>query len=264
MKTALLLTAFGTSTRAAATYDALDQKLRPLLTEFDFHWAYSSKTINRNRAHGGIGRTSALRSPEQILEQLSLGQYRGAVIQSLHLFPGSEFHNLVKTARRAQLPCVAGLPLFSDPDDFHQLTQLLKPIITARPNNTILILGHGTTHPSWTSYYCLEKFFQQAFGKRIRVGVVENYPDSANLVEEIAATRTGAVTIIPLFLVAGMHFTRDIAGAGDNSWVSRLSGYGMEVETVDQGIGLLAGIEKIIVRHINQAAKQLHGRLQNC
>ncbi len=184
--------------------------------------------------------------PEQVLEQLTDQGTGRAIIQSLHLFAGNEFHNLLQVANKSRIACAIGRPLLSSPHDYDQLVEILRPVISERPDKAILVLGHGTDHPVWTAYYCLEKILRKKYGERIFVGVVEKYPDTSNLVDEIASHGFSEVCIIPLFLVAGMHYRRDIMGDSASSWQSRLQSKNIEVEAINYGLGSIT-ISKVLL-----------------
>lgn len=89
------------------------------------------------------------------------------------------------------------------------------------------------------------------------MGVVEKYPDTSHLVDEIADHGFSKVCIIPLFLVAGMHYKRDIISDSTTSWKSRLESKKIEVESIDYGLGQYSGLKNIIIRHINEAGNTL-------
>jgi sirohydrochlorin cobaltochelatase len=249
MKLPIIFIAFGTTTKAIATYQQLHAKLATLLPDRNFFWAYSSKRITADlkKEDGNI------QSPEEILTMLAERGHKEVIMQSLHLFPGTEFHSLVTIARQSSLTCRIGLPLLTGPEDYNQICTLLAPQIERRPDRTILILGHGTTHPSWTGYYSLQTFMRTRFGERVHVGVVEQYPDSTNLINEIAESGCRKVTIFPFFLIAGMHYRRDIVAEDKSSWRSKLVERGIDVEVLENGIGLLPGVENILLRHITEA-----------
>lgn len=54
-----------------------------------------------------------------------------------------------------------------------------------------------------------------------------------------------------------MHYRRDIISEEPASWKSQLEAKNMTVETLDYGLGLMSGFEKIIIRHITDARKLL-------
>ncbi|MGB3211212.1 MAG: sirohydrochlorin cobaltochelatase [Desulforhopalus sp.] len=254
MKIPIIMSAFGTTSKAIATYTRLDKSIRNHFPRTEIIWAYSSKMINRELREK---KDSTLLRPEEVLTQLATRGITKAVLQSLHLFPGTEFHGLLKIAGKSSLECAVGSPLLTSPQDYDQVGEIIRPIISERPDKAIVVIGHGTAHPSWTAYYSLEKILRKKFGDRIYVGVVEKYPDTAHIVDEIAERGFTEACIIPFFLVAGMHYRRDIISDGSSSWLSRLQNRNIAVESIDCGMGLHPGIEDIIIRHITDAGQTL-------
>jgi sirohydrochlorin cobaltochelatase len=254
MKLPIIMSAFGTTSKAIATYTRLDASIRGHFPQSEVIWAYSSRVITRE-LHDRKESTAV--HPEKVLHQLAARGISRAILQSLHLFPGTEFHSLLKTAEKSPLDCAVGKPLLTTPEDYDQVGEILRSVISKRPNKAILVLGHGTAHPTWTAYYCLEKILRKKFGDSIYVGVVEKYPDTGHLVDEIADRGYSEVCIIPLFLVAGMHYRRDIISDSASSWQSRLQSRKLVVESIDYGLGLYPGFEKIVIRHITEAAESI-------
>ena len=248
----IIMSAFGTTSKAIATYTQLDNSIRDHFPQTEIIWAYSSKKITKELHER---KESTVLPPQEVLKQLAARGIEKAIVQSLHLFPGTEFHSLLQIAGKSQLACAIGMPLLTTPKDYDQVGEILRPVISKRQNKAILVLGHGTAHPVWTAYYSLEKILRKKFGDRIYVGVVEKYPDTAHIVDEIADRGFSEVCIIPLFLVAGMHYRRDIISDKASSWQSRLQSKKIEVESIDYGLGLYKGFEKIIIRHIYEARK---------
>lgn len=254
----IIIAAFGTTSTASATYLRLGEALQNHFPQAQIIWTYSSIKIGRT-LHEQQESTvlSTILHPEAVLQQLAAQGRDKAILQSLHLFAGTEFHRLAQISKKAQLNCALGLPLFTTPQDYDAIGEILRPLITARPNKAILVLGHGTAHPGWIAYYALERLLRLKFGTRIFVGVVEKYPDSSHVIEEIARSGFDQVCIIPFFLVAGVHYRRDIVSDHPSSWRSRLHKRGITVETIDQGLGMLEGLDKIIIRHIIETAQSL-------
>lgn len=248
----LVLTAFGTTADALATSTALEAAVRRSYPDDELIWAYSSRVVPRLLQDRGQPPRPHL---AEVLEQLAGRGITRAVVQSLHLFPGSEFHRLLAVTGKSGLNCGIGAPLFTTPEDYHQLGRILEEAVAVRADQAILILGHGTNHPTWTAYYALEKILRRRFGPRLFVGVVEKFPDSSHLPEEIAAAGFTAAVIVPLFLVSGMHVRRDIFGdgGGKDSWLVRLREKNITATCFHQGLGLLPGIADLVIRHIAAA-----------
>ena len=252
MKMPIIMSAFGTTSKAVATYNQLDNSIRGHFPETEIIWSYSSRMITKELHER---KESTVLPPEEVLNQLAARGIERAVVQSLHLFPGSEFHSLLQIAGKSPLKCAIGMPLLTTPEDYEQVGEILRPIISKRPDKAILVLGHGTDHPVWTAYYSMEKILRKKFGDRIFVGVLEKYPDTTHIIDEIADRGFSKVCIIPLFLVAGMHYRRDIISDNASSWQSRLQSKKIEVESIDYGLGLYKDFDKIIIRHISEARK---------
>ncbi len=253
MHTPIILAAFGTTSQALATYHKIGEQIEERFPGHQISWAFSSKVINRRLGKDGRGRYNSPLEAVQIIKEQG---YDRAVMQSLHLLPGHEFHQLVTECRQAAIPCHLGSPLLTSPQDYRAMTDCLTPLILARPDRAILLIGHGTNHPIWVAYHALENFFRRSFGSRIFVGVVEKSPDSAKIPAEIAAAGFSQVCMIPLLLVAGMHYARDVMGEGENSWLNRLQRQGLRVESIAEGLGLQSGFAGIIIAHIEQALRQ--------
>lgn len=254
MNIPIIMTSFGTTSKAIATYTHLEKSLRDHFPDDEIIWSYSSRIVTRRLQERD--RHPALH-PEELLQQLVARGVDRAIVQSLHLFPGSEFHSLLHLTQNSPLECFAGMPILTSPRDYDEVGELLRPVITARPEQAILVVGHGTAHPSWTAYYTLEKLLQQKFNRPIFVGVIEKYPKSDHLVDEIANSGATSVCIIPLFLVTGLHFRRDIMGDGEQSWKSRFTRRSIAVEAIDYGLGLFPGFDQLVIRHIMEARQRL-------
>jgi sirohydrochlorin cobaltochelatase len=251
MKNPVVMIAFGTTSKATTTYEFLHEKISQHFHDREVFWAFSSKIITRQL---NLQKGKKIQPPEKILQHIARSGYHGATVQSLHLFPGTEFNALRKKVAGAELACHLGNPLLTSPADYSEICRILTPLAALSPDTATVIIGHGTKHPAWTGYFCLEKYLRRSLDADIYVGTVEGYPDSDNLVNEIAAAGYKKVRLIPFFLVTGMHFKRDISGGSEKSWQSRFMEKGLETEAVEQGLGMLEGFDKLIIRHIENAA----------
>jgi len=256
MNLPILLTAFGTTINSNATYSHLDCAIRHHYPDNEIIWSFTSRRTGNIRQHSG---EPAAVTPEKALQQLLSRGINTVVTQSLHLLPGREFHETQGLVNQSGITSVPAMPLLTTPTDYHEFGEILRPTILAKPDEAILLLGHGTAHPIWIAYCCLEALLRRTFGSRIFVGVLEKFPDSRVLPAAIKAAGFSKVCIIPFLLVAGMHYHRDIIGDSPNSWKSRLCACDLAVETVDHGLGLFPGVDKLIIRHIDEALIKFHG-----
>jgi sirohydrochlorin cobaltochelatase len=251
MNIPIMITAFAPTEKAHATYSHLDNRIRNHFSGTEIIWAYTSKLVPRQSPNHSLAHVG----PERALRQLAARGVDKVVVQPLQLLPGTEFHELRRNLVRTDLACATGMPLLTAPADFDEFGELWRPIITARPDKAIVILGHGTTHPAWTAYYCLENILRRKFGARIFVGVVEKFPESDGLPDQIKSAGFTKVCIVPLFVVTGIHYHRDVLGDGPNSWLTRLTARGLAVESMTDGLGLLPGFENIVIRHLTLALR---------
>ena len=246
----IVIAAFGTNSKARETYDHLDARFRKHFPGHEILWAFSSRIICKKGGEQHV----PIFSPQQVLETLFSHRHPWAVVQSLHLIGGHEFNRLVTETEKSPIRTSIGLPLLSSPADFIALCAALTPLINAHPHQAIILVGHGTDHPAWCAYPALRYFLRRQFGARVFVGVIEEgNPSSTEVIADIMAAGYKEVCIIPLLLVAGMHFHRDLAGDHKNSWLSLLAQADIRVEMSQQGIGLLPAIGDMFCQHIEDA-----------
>lgn len=251
MKTPVILAAFGhASARTAATYRFIEEKIQLSLADTPLFLTFSERTVQRKPLEP-FPKSSF--SPLERLSALAAQGISQAVIQPLQLLPGKEFHMLQHECRQSPIPFNIGRPLLTAPQDYHDLAESLATAIEGRPDQAILLIGHGTSHPIWIAYHVIERYLRQRFGNRLFVGVIEKNPDSSMLPGEIIAAGWNRICLIPLLLTTGIHFERDINGHGPLSWRSRLESLGASVESVDQGLGHLPGVITLLAAHIREA-----------
>lgn len=89
MKTAIVLAAFGSRhKRATASLDHITERVRQTYPELPVMLAYTSKTIRGHMEKAG----EAVDSVPMALKKLLAEGITHVAIQSLHLIPGTEFH----------------------------------------------------------------------------------------------------------------------------------------------------------------------------
>lgn len=250
MQIPIVMAAFGTTTRAEATYKRIDAKIREAFPEHDIHWSYSSRMITERRRKS---RNGEIFSPHEVLRQLHDQGYPWAVVQSVHLTCGHEFYRLVDQVRTEPIRSSMGLPLLTSPDDHRRTAQCLEPMIRTHPDKAVLLLGHGTDHPTWTAYPAFQQALREIFGNRVYVGVVEHFPPSDDLIAQITRAGFKEALLIPFMLVAGVHYHNDLMSDEPDSWRSRLTAAGIIPEAVPDGLGQLPCIGEIFCDHIRAA-----------
>ena len=173
----LILAGTGTTTSARNTYDRLDAAIRPIFDDCRIHWILSSPTSRRRFSPD---KARSQESLEDLLLELNQKRQNRIVIQSLHVTPGHEFHRLVRQSAGSLVPTAIGRPLLSAPDDYQRAARALLPLIDSCPDHAVVIVGHGTDHPSWTSYPALEAVLRGYAGNRVFAATLEKFPDSSD------------------------------------------------------------------------------------
>jgi sirohydrochlorin cobaltochelatase len=246
----IVMAVFGTTSRSEATYKIIDARVKDSFPEHEIYWAYSSRMVKSRMQEKQV---NTIRHPYEILRELHTEGHTWAVVQSVHLLGGHEFFRLLHEIQGEKIRTSIGMPLLTSPDDHIRVGRCLEPIIQTHPRKAVLLVGHGTDHPSWTAYPAFQHACRQIFGARVFVGAVEQFPPSENLIAEIVAAGFKEVLLIPFLLVAGMHYRHDLMSTENGSWSSRLKKAGIAVHAFPDGIGSLTCISDIFCDHIREA-----------
>jgi sirohydrochlorin cobaltochelatase len=253
----IILAAFGTTTGARAAYTTLEKQLAPRFPGCSMHWYYSSPTVRSSIAAEGAEPAASISALiEAIVHQAAGGAAPRIVVQSLHVLPGHEFHRLVRQTSGLNHRVQVGMPLLFSPADYTGVSHCLKPLIAAAQESgqAVLVLGHGTDHPSWTSYCALEAELSRYYGAGVFMATLEKAPGAVDaVIKKIIAGRFTTVRIIPFLMVAGMHFKRDIIGEKPESMKNLFEKHDIALHLHEQGLTTLPGIADIFAGHIRDA-----------
>lgn len=255
MKTPIVLTAFGTTANALKTYDFMEKNIKGAFPDHEILWSFSSRMVrDRLRHKNGF----KARHPHEVLQALCEKGYSWAVAQSLHLLGGHEFYRMIAEVQSRPIRTSIGLPLLSSYADYLQLSRVLISDNGISKEEALVLVGHGTDHPCWSTYLALENVLQEAYGSGVYVGVVEGHPGKAQVLKSLVDAGVRKVRLIPLMLVAGVHFYEDLRD-GKDSWRGALEQAGLEVTVDPRGIGCRKGVVRIFIDHIRQALDVIPG-----
>ncbi len=246
----IVIATFGTTSRAMQTYAHMDAVFKKRFAGHEIHWAYTSRMV-KDRLKPVKNITP--RHPHQVLEALARQGHPWAMVQSLHLTNAHEFYRLVAEVDHCGIRTSMGLPLLSAIEDYEAVVRALAPLVEKHADEAVVLVGHGTDHPSWSSYPALKSMLQQKFGAKVHVGTVENgYPDRDAVVRAVVNSGYARVRLASFMLVAGVHFEEDLAGDQD-SWKTVFEAAGIQVELEKGGLGLNQQIIEIFCRHMEAA-----------
>ena len=89
-------------------------------------------------------------------------------------------------------------------------------------------------------------------GSGVYVGAVEGWPETGDIVQAVVQAGFARVRLVPLMLVAGIHFQEDLAGE-EGSWKDLFQEQGVEVSIEERSLGHMPGIIDLFWRHIRDA-----------
>jgi len=252
-KVGILLVAFGsTEPGAQVSFENIDQKTRAVYPGMPIRWAYTSHIIRQKLAKQG----KHLDSPEVALAKMQDEGFTHVAVQSLHTIGGAEYHDLRRTVGAFKVMggfqrILLGYPLMATQEDMQRVVDaILKTIpLSRKENEAVVLMGHGTHHPS-NAFYAALMFQLQLKDPNIFVGTVEGYPGVDLIVELLHKKKIKKVYLMPFMSVAGDHAKNDMAGDGDDSWKSILTKAGFQCVPILKGTAEYDDFVAIWVDHL--------------
>jgi len=255
-KVGILLVAFGSSYPGAqVSFENIDKKVKAAYPGIPVRWAYTSHIIRKKLAKQG----KHLDSPEVALAKMQDEGFTHVAVQSLHTIGGAEYHDLRRTVGAFKVMggfqrVILGYPMLATQEDMQRAVDaILKAIPPNRKTNeAVVLMGHGTHHPS-NAFYAALMFQLQLKDPNIFVGTVEGYPEVDLIMELLHKKKIKKAYLMPLMSVAGDHAKNDMAGDGDDSWKSILTKAGIQCVPILKGTAEYDDFVAIWVDHIRGA-----------
>ena len=226
-KPAIIIAAFGTSTRAKGALNIFKEKLSREFPDYEIFWAYTSEIIRKKMGLPGL---------QETLAQVEAMGFRRAVVQPLHVFPGTEYQQLAETCEY-----FPGLRVFLSEPLLHRWDFIKKSLAVVQsefvsPDDGLNLLAlHGTplaADPVNVVYLGIESMVKDLY-PNVVVASVEGVPDSdavlARIKRQELARQYKRVKIIPMMYLAGLHAEEDLMG-DENSWRAALEDMGFTVQ----------------------------------
>ena len=261
--TGILLVTFGTSIpEAQKAFAVIEKRVKDAFPETDVYWAYTSHIIREKLAKEG----RELDSVGTALAEMMEDGYSRVAVQSLHVLPGAEFHDLqINSHKFAQMrggfeKVSVGYPLLSSSADLARVAKIALKMVPKdrKPEDAAVFMGHGTHHPADVTYdamaHHLQKMDPNAF-----MGTVEGHPTLDDVRAELKERGIQKAYLIPFMSVAGDHARNDMAGPEADSWKSALEADGLETVSVLKGMAEVPEIADVWVDHLRDAMKRLEG-----
>jgi sirohydrochlorin cobaltochelatase len=252
-KVGILLVAFGSSEPSAqVSFKNLDKKTRAAFPGIPVRWAYTSHIIRKKLAKQG----THLDSPEVALARLMDEGFTHVAVQSLHTIGGAEYHDLRRTVGAYRVMggfhrIVLGYPLLATQEDMQRAVDAILKNIPQdrRDGDAVVLMGHGTHHPS-NAFYAALMFQLQLRDPNIFVGTVEGFPDIDDIKKMLLKKNIKKGYLMPFMSVAGDHAKNDMAGDEEDSWKSVLTKAGIACVPILKGTAEYDSFIDIWVSHI--------------
>ena len=252
-KVGILLVAFGSSEASAqVSFENIDRMVKKAYPDIPVRWGYTSHIIRKKLAKQG----KHLDSPEVALAKMMDEKFTHVAVQSLHTIGGAEYHDLRRTVGAFKMmggfqQVILGYPLMSTQEDMQKVLNAILEAIPAErtKDEAVVLMGHGTHHPS-NAFYAALMFQVQLKDPNILVGTVEGYP-GIDLVQALLIKKgIKKAYLMPFMSVAGDHAKNDMAGEEEDSWKSILTKAGIECVPILKGTAEFDSYVRIWVEHL--------------
>lgn len=270
---AILLVVFGTSyPEAQAAYENIERVYREEFPQAEVRIAFTSDYIRRKL----LDRDNVtIDNPLTALAHLNDEGYTDVVVQSLHVIPGEEFHdlaNILESVRGIEgkfgfRNLVLGEPLLMNLEDYRNVSRALASQFEQNTTGTertphssprdagqmaVIFMGHGTEHSANSAYSQIANILAEDH-ENVFLGTVEGYPGYDEVLTSLNESGVKKARLIPLMVVAGDHALNDLTGNESESWKSMLEKEGFEIDYNLLGMGENDGIVEIFVGHTKEA-----------
>lgn len=270
---AILLVVFGTSyPEAQAAYKNIEELYQEQFPDAEIRIAFTSDYIRRKLLERD---NISIDNPLTGLAHLNDEGYVNVVVQSLHVIPGEEFHdlaNIVDSVRGIDgkfgfKNLVLGTPLLMSMEDYRNASKALAVQFDQKTTGTnrtplssprdpkqmaVVFMGHGTEHPANSAYSQMDGILAEDY-ENVLLGTVEGYPGYDEVLSGLKASGVKNVRLMPFMVVAGDHALNDLTGNESESWKSMLEKEGFEIDYNLKGMGENDGIAEIFVEHTKEA-----------
>lgn len=224
---AIIIAAFGSSSRGQAAMDAVEAQLAENFAGHQIYWAYTSEIIRRKRG---------LPSLLETLAKVESDGYRKAVVQPLHVFPGTEYQQVKESSLYFPgLRVILGETLCHRWDFIEAVLEEVSGDFLTGENQINLLALHGTplaADPVNMVYLGISHLVSNVYDN-VYAATVEGIPNIESVASQIkkdhVRTPFTRIRLIPMMFLAGIHVEDDLMGEKE-SWRTRFEEMGMKVD----------------------------------
>lgn len=218
--------------------------------------AYTSQAMMGKMREQGL---ETVPVEQELNRLLDLG-YAKLVIQSLHMIPGEEYHQVLRLAHGLRKnhparPLIRiGHPLLGSEDALKMVAGRILSVIPdiSGKDEAVVLMGHGTKHPGNDFYVQLNKYLGHLAG-HVFLGTLEADPGIGHIQDKLLKKGVKKVYLMPFLFGAGVHAARDLGGDKEGSWKMVLAGMDIECETILKGVGEYEEFVNIWLNNLDKA-----------
>ena len=281
----LLVVSFGTSFNGSRVADikGIEDALQAANPDWSVRRAFTAQIIiNHVQARDG----EKIDNMKQALDRAVANGVKNLVVQPTHLMHGAEYDEMCEAIDeyKDKFESVSiAEPLLgevgADATVINEDKEAVATAITteavktagyedaaaaAADGTAFVFMGHGTSHTAKVSYSQMQTTMETLGYDNVFIGTVEGEPEDTAceaVIEKVKEAGYTKVVLRPLMVVAGDHANNDMAGADEDSWLSRFNAAGCfdSVDTQIAGLGEIADIQQIYVNHTKAAMDALNG-----
>lgn len=257
----LLVISFGTSynENRRLTIGAIEDAMEKAFPEYTVRRAFTSEIIiDRVKKRDG----TSIDNVREALERAAANGVKNLVIQPTHMMDGFEYNDVVKEAVQYKgvfASISVGSPLLTSEEDFQAVANALVESTASYDDSktAICFMGHGTEAASNGVYARMQQVLRSIGKENYFIGTVEAVPTVENVLTMVQRGNYTRVLLQPMMIVAGDHANNDMAGEGKDSWKGIFESAGYQVECQVLGLGELAAIQQLLVKHAQAAMEAL-------
>lgn len=255
---AILIVSFGTSyedTRKV-TIEAIEHDIEQACPNYPIYRAWTSKMIMAKiLKRDGI----KVLNVKEAMKQMAADGITDVIVQPTHILNGIENDLMKEDALSYQnsfSSITFGNPLLTTEADNDAVIQaLLTEFSDLKPDEALVLMGHGTTHFSNSIYAGINYQLQDQGHSNIFLGTVEAYPAMESMLRSVNQYQPRKVILTPFMIVAGDHAKNDMASDKEDSWRSQFENAGYDVSCILKGLGEYPAIRKLLIKHVQEADK---------
>ena len=275
----LLVVSFGTSFNDSRVEDikGIEDKLTEAYPNWSVRRAFTAQIIiNHIEARDG----EIIDNMQQALDRAVANGVKNLVVQPTYLMQGAEYEEMVEAVDeyKDKFESIAiAEPMLGEVGDdatvINEDKRVVAQAITdaacqeagfddmqtaAEAGTAFVFVGHGTSHTADVTYDQMQTQMEDLGFTNAFIGTVESESKDTACEEIITKVKDAGfknVILRPLMVVAGDRANNDMAGADEDSWMSRfgVSGAFDSVGCQIEGLGRLNAVEELYVEHTKAA-----------